>query len=162
MIIRKAKVKEAPLIAGLWVEFMKDHDAIVLKRDKRLKPHVEKNKGAKKNFEQYAAKCIKSRNSQLYVAEENGNLVAYSLAIIKKTIPVFKIKELGYFADLYVKKQFRGKGISSRFKDLAIKWFRKRGIKYISIMVYHENKFAHSIYKKWGMFDYHVEMRGKI
>jgi len=162
MIIRKAKVKEARLVADLWIEFMKDHDAIVLKADKRMKPHIKKNKGAKKNFQEFIKKCIRSRNALVYVAEDKGNLVAYVLSTIKKNIPVFQIKELGYFADLYVKKKYRGQGISTKFRDLSIDWFKKRKIKYISIMVYPQNTFAHKIYKKWGMFDSHVELRGKI
>ena len=162
MIIRKAKIKEAPVIAGLWMDFMKEHDKIVVSGDRRMIPHVKKNKSAKKNFQKFVLKCIRSRNSQVMVAEDKGNLVAYSLTTIKKNTPVFEIKEVGYFADLYVKKKYRGQGISSEFKKSAIEWFKSRKIKYISIMVYPQNKFAHKIYRKWGMFDSHVELRGKI
>ena len=84
------------------------------------------------------------------------------MVFIKDNIPIFELKELGYFSDLYVKKQFRKLGISSKLRDEAIKWFKKKKMKYISIALYPDNKFAHSVYKKWGFMDYHIEMRREI
>jgi GNAT superfamily N-acetyltransferase len=162
MIIRKAKISDAPEILGMWKEFMKYHTEDLVKKDKRLIPHLEKKKDAPEIFLKYAKRCIKSRNSVIYVAEEKDKLIALSLLEIKKTIPIFRIEKVGHFGVLFVKKEYRGKGISSRFKDEAIKWFRKKDIKYLSLMVYPGNEHARSIYKKWGFFDFHVEMRRKI
>ena len=44
----------------------------------------------------------------------------------------------------------------------ACKWFKKHGIKHITIGVNPENERAHLIYKKWGFFDFRIEMRNKI
>ena len=162
MIIRKAKIKEAQEIARMWNEFMKEHDSKVIKKNKKAIQHVAKLSNSQSIFAEYINTCIRSKNASVHVAEDDGKLVAYSLIKINKNIPVFKINTLGYFADLFVKKEYRGKGISSKFRDLAILWFKKKGIKYISITVHPENEYAHSIYKKWGFFDFHVEMRTRI
>ena len=74
----------------------------------------------------------------------------------------YKIKKIGYISDLFIIRNYRAKGISSRFKDEAIKWFKKKNIKHISIAVHRENKLAYSIYRKWGFLDYHIELRKKI
>ncbi len=65
-------------------------------------------------------------------------------------------------SDLYVKKGFRGMGIASAFKKEAFRWFRKKGVKYASIMFFVGNERAHKIYNKWGFFDFHMEMRAPI
>jgi len=160
--IRKATLKDASLIAELFDEFMKYHDEIVIPSDSRLIPHVAKKKNAKSLFKKFAIKNIKSNKSRLNIAEVDGKPAGYSLIYIKDNIPIFTLEKLGYFADLFVKKEFRGMGISSKFKDEAIKWFKKKGMKYASIAVYPQNEHAHSIYKNWGFFDFHVEMRKKI
>jgi len=82
--------------------------------------------------------------------DDNGKLKGYMMIFIKKNIPLFKLIRFGYISDLYLKKEARGMGLSSQLKDIAIKWFRKKGIRYISIAVYPGNNVAHSIYKRWG------------
>ena len=161
-MIRKAKLREVEEIASLWNIFHKEHDANVIKYNKHTAPHMAKKKDAKKQFAKYIKRCIHSKNSTVFVAEENNKLVGYSLLLIKKNIPIFTIEKLGYMADLFVKKEYRGTGISSKFKDQAKSWFKKKGVKYISIMVYPENKHAHNIYKNWGFFNFHYELRSKV
>lgn len=52
--------------------------------------------------------------------------------------------------------------LSPRLKGKAIKWLKNKGLKHVSIIVYVDNKFAHSVYRKWGFFDFKMEMRRKI
>lgn len=162
MIIRKAKLNDAPAILELWKEFMKYHEEDLIKKDKRLIPHLEKKKDAPKLFLEYVKGCISGKDSMINVAENKGNLVGYSLLQIKKTIPIFKLEKTGHIGDLFVKKQYRGKKISSMFKEKAMAWFKKNKVRYLSLQVYPGNEHAHNIYKHWGFFDFHIEMRRKI
>ena len=114
------------------------------------------------SFGKYIRKHLRSKNSIVFIAEVNGNPVGYNINAIKDNIPVFKVEKLGHFFEIFVRKEFRCMKISSKFKDLAFKWFRKNGIKHISMFVNKENKQAHSIYKKWGFYDFNIEMRRKI
>ena len=160
--IRTAKLKEAGLITDMWKEFMKYHDEILAKKNPKLKPYLIKKKNAPQNFKAFIQKNIRSRNAVVHIAEIDGKAAGYHLSYIKPIIPVFKLDKIGYMADLFVKKEFRGLGISSRFKEEAFKWFKKKGMKHASIAVYFDNTGPHSIYKKWGFMDYHVEMRKKL
>jgi GNAT superfamily N-acetyltransferase len=162
MIIRKADLKDVTDTVDLWKEFMKYHDEIIIKKNKKVKPYLTKKKNAADIFRKYVQKIILSKDSITHVAEVEGRLAGYSLNCINNNIPVFKIKKIGYMSDLFVKKEFRGLGISTKLKNEAIKWFKKKGIKYVSIKVHNDNELAHSIYKKWGFFDFHTEMRKKI
>ena len=160
--IRKAKLGDVPNLLYLWKEFMEYHDEMLIKQNPRLKPHLIKRKNAEIIFKKFIKKNIRSKNSLVSIAEVNGKPAGYSLIYIKTNIPVFELGKIGHISDLFVKKQYRGMKISSKFKNEGIIWFKKKRIKYISLQVYTDNKFAHSIYKKWGFFDYHIEMRRRI
>jgi GNAT superfamily N-acetyltransferase len=162
MIIRKAKLKDAPAVLELWKEFMGYQAEMLAEKDYRMKPHLEKKKNAPEIFFKYLNKCLKSKDYLVNVAEDKGKLVGYNLLGIKNNVPIFRIEKTGHFHDLFVKKEYRGKKISSMLKEEAVKWFKKKGVKYLSIDVYSGNEHAHNIYKKWGFFDYHIGMRKRI
>lgn len=160
--IRKAGLKDVESVVSLWKEFMKEHDGIVLKVTPKLKQILTRKKEATKIFRKFVKDNIRSKNGMVFVAETNQVSIGYSLVLIKDNVRVYHISKIGYISDLFVKKKYRSGGISSKFKYEAIKWFRKKGIKHISIAVHKENKLAYSIYKNWGFIDYHVELRRKI
>ncbi len=161
MKIRKAKLKDVPEIAELWTVFMKEHADIVRRVNPKLKPYTILSKDAKEEFSSFAKRNIHSRNGGIVVAEEDGKLVGYTLFFIKKGPSVYTEKVFGYISDLFVKRGFRGKKISSLFMEEALKFFRKKGLKHSSLMVSPTNSHALNVYKKWGFQEYHMEMRRK-
>ncbi|MEA2037459.1 MAG: GNAT family N-acetyltransferase [Nanoarchaeota archaeon] len=161
-LIRKASLRDVPRIVDLWKEFMNDHDDIVLKRNKRLKSYTLRKAKAANNYKVHTQKLIKSKKGVILVAENDNELLGFTLLIIKGEIPIFKIKKIGYIADLFIRKKLRGKSIGSKLMKESIKWFRKKGLKYISVGLYADNTPAHSFYKKKTFFDYKIEMRRKI
>jgi len=159
--IRRANLNDTKTILCLWVEFNKDFKDL-LKKNSRLNPYIELKENCNEIFRKYLKKNLKSKNSAVFIAEINGIQAGYNLIYVKKNIPIFRLEKLSYISDLFVKKEFRGKGISSKLKTKAIEWFRKKGLSHASIAVWSDNIKAHSIYKKWGFFGYHLEMRKKI
>lgn len=162
MIIRKATVKDVPLLVRLWKEFMRDHDRIVIGTDKRYKPYLERNSGAVAKYRKFIDKNVRSRDAIVFIAEIEGKTAGYILNMIEDTIPIFKVRKLGYISDLYVRKPYRGKGVSSAFMNEAVKWFKKKNIRHLSIKVQAGNPLARKIYQKWGFIDQHIEMRKKL
>ncbi|MFC1800586.1 GNAT family N-acetyltransferase [Nanoarchaeota archaeon] len=164
MKIKKAILKDLPVIVKLWVEFMKDHDKIVLKRNKKLKPYTDKinMKSAGGKYRKFVRESIKSKKGAVFIAEVDGVAVGFTLVLIKDEISVFKIKKLGHVTDLFVKEEFRGRKISSGLMSEARKWLKSKGMKYMSIGLYFDNRNAHSVYKKWGFMDFKLEMRRKV
>jgi ribosomal protein S18 acetylase RimI-like enzyme len=160
--IREAKIKDSAKIVELANEFMNNLDDSVIKNNPLMKPYLDKKKNHQDIFRKFLEKNIRSRNAVVFIAESDGIPAGYSLNYIKKNVPIFKMEKIGYINDLFVKSEYRSNGISTRFKDAAMHWFKKRGIKYISLCVYNDNEFAHSIYRRWGFIDYHIEMRRKI
>lgn len=161
-IFRKAKAADAPLLAKLWKDFMREQTKILLKRNPDVGKHSLLKPNAYLSSEKHFYSLIKDKNTCIYLAEDNGEVVAYSVLQIRKTLPIFRVQRVGHFSDLYVRPKYRGRGITSKFKEEAIKWFKSQKITELSIRVFDGNEPAHSIYKKWGFFDYHIELRRKL
>lgn len=141
---------------------MEEHDKIILMKNPKLKPYLKRKDNSQDIMKEFIQKNIKSKNAVVYIAEIEGKLVGYCLICIKDNIAIFNLKKIGYISDLFVKKGYRGKGISSEFMDAASKWLKNRKINHISLVVKKDNKSAYSIYKKWGFLDYHIEMRKRL
>lgn len=162
MMIRKARLKDVPAIVNMWKEFMKEHDRIVVDGNPVLKEHVAKKDMPERLFRDYVRKNIRSKNSIIFIADDNGRPIGYNMNHIRANIPVFRIERLGLIGDLFVKKEYRGTKIASMFKDHAFRWFKGKGLKYAVIEVSEPNSHAHSVYRKWGFADHRIEMRKKI
>lgn len=162
MQIRKANISDIKTIVDVWEGFLNEHDGIVIARNPRLKEMNLRNNDARSMYEKFLLSNIESENGIVLIAEEDGQTAGYSLGLIKDEIPIFEIKQYGYISDLYVKKEFRGKGVSSKLKDEMISWFKSKGVEYASVGFYADNRGAHEIYEKWGFFDYKIEARKKI
>jgi GNAT superfamily N-acetyltransferase len=160
--IRTGTLDDIVEVVQLWQEFMDEHDILVVKNNPALKDYVPKEENGKQLFKDYLIKLLKTGEGNLSLADYEGKIVGYNLAQIKDEIPVLKLKKVGHVADLYVQKDFRGQGLSTKLQDASISWFKKNKIKVISITVYPDNPHAYQIYKKWGFMDYKVEMRKKI
>ena len=160
--VRKARLSDVDEIVQLWKEFFDEHDNMVISGNTQLAPYMEKKSDADQKFRNFAKKTIRSRNGLILVADDDGKLVGYALSLIKKNIVVFELERYGYISDLFVKKEYRGREISSMFKDESMKWFKQKGLKHASIMVQFQNRRAHEIYRKWGFHDLHIELRRKI
>ena len=160
--IKKATIKDIDSIVLLWENFREEHTSIVIKNNKNLEPHTRLKKNSKKIWEEYIKKQIYDKKGFVQLAYVDDKLAGFNFSHITENIPIFSIEKFGTIGDLFIKKEFRGLKISSEFKNNAIKWFKSRKIKYISIQVWNNNEKAHNIYKKWGFYDINTQMRKKL
>ncbi|MFQ6126563.1 MAG: GNAT family N-acetyltransferase [Candidatus Heimdallarchaeota archaeon] len=166
MFIRKANLKDAAIIMGLWKEFMKEHDALLFEENPNIKPYIQKylqrKETAANQFKDYIQENIQSDDALVLIVEGEGEPVGFSLAQIKNTIPILMVEKIGFITDLFIRKAFRGRGLSSQLKNETFKWLKKKGIMHIAIGVYADNKHAREIYKKWGFMEFQVVMRREL
>ena len=78
---------------------------------------------------------------------------------IKANIPIFKIRKIGHFFDLYIEPEYRRKGLGRKFLNIGIEWFQSKKIYHFSIAAHTLNPEAIRIYKKFGFFEFHSELR---
>lgn len=163
MKIRKATLKDIPGLILLWRGQGKYHQKLVAKnKDEREQLVLAKN--AEKTYKNWIKKLIQSRNGFVLVAQGNdGKIIGCCVNKIETNkTPIFKIKKLGHISELYIIPRYRKKGIASLLKKNAFEWFKKKGLSYASLGVRPKNKQAWNIYKKWGFFEYRIEMRKKL
>ncbi|MFH1784850.1 MAG: GNAT family N-acetyltransferase [Candidatus Micrarchaeota archaeon] len=159
MKIRIAKKSEISDIIPLWKKLMEHHRNLAKDNKKDFYELLPKSE---LKWKQWAIREIEKKNAIIFIAIEKKKIIGYSLNIIKKNIPIFKIKKLGHFSDLYIEPEYRSKGIGRKFMTLAMKWFKKKKIKYLSIAAHALNPNAARIYRKFGFIDFHIEMRMKL
>ncbi len=171
LVFREATTKDVPALLKLAQELM-IHNRTLNKTDKTRYKLLKLVPNIKKLWAKWATKQIKSPNGCIIVAEirnkfktkpeSKNEIVGYTLIYIQDNVKVYVVRKTGHISDLYIKSGYRNKRIATKFKKLAFRWFKKKKMKYVSIAVHSKNIKAHSIYKKWGFFDYHTELRKKL
>ena len=64
----------------------------------------------------------------------------------------------GYISNLYVKKEFRKKGIGKKLTQAVIDWFKTKDATALTLEVYEANKAALDFYHQLGFKNHSVKM----
>jgi ribosomal protein S18 acetylase RimI-like enzyme len=151
MQIRRATIKDVDRLKHLKAEFYlweceTDDRLRVDWADKQLKARLARNlKDPKK--------------TAFFIAEEKGVIAGYSGGEIEKTPGFIRHKRRGHLFNLYVKPEYRRKGIAKKLIKAVLDWFKENEVVDIRLLVYTHNVRAHSIYRKLGFEDYMIEMK---
>jgi ribosomal protein S18 acetylase RimI-like enzyme len=100
--------------------------------------------------------------SVFLVADREGRVVAFLIATIVKTIPIYRLEETGYIHDLWVEPDYRNEGIARQLAMLAIEKFRELGMKQVRLETATENEAARKLFQRCGMRISSIEMLGEI
>lgn len=105
---------------------------------------------------------IQSPDATLIVVEENDEIVASGYALIKNSEKDYnQFKNYSYLGFMYVKREYRGKGINKIITDKLINWSKSKGVSEIRLDVYAENASAVKAYEKAGFEPHLLTMRLK-
>ena len=105
---------------------------------------------------------IRSPESEVAVADINGQLVGSGYAQIRKADLFLKHTHFAYLGFMYVMPSFRGKGINQLLLEALISWAKAKGISEIRLDVYDENIVAKNAYLKAGFKPIMLTMRRSI
>jgi ribosomal protein S18 acetylase RimI-like enzyme len=148
LAIRRATAEDLESIGLLWQEFMDFHKA----RD----PVFARSADGHEHFKEYIADHLEKESTLVLVAEQEGTLVGYCLAMLEKHPPVFESRDYGYVYDLAVTQKCRRAGIGEKMYKETEKWFSEKGIHRIELRVVVANEVAAAFWRKMG-FKPHVE-----
>ena len=141
--IRKAKLSDAEDLARLYFQFWVPH--------KKVDPLLEFDKKMTlKSQIQFAKKDIRKRSNYIFVAEKWGKVIGFIEFFIKKNEYCFKIKKYGYLNSATTHKDYRGKGVAKALTNVALKFFKDKGIQYVRTNVYNINEVAMKTWIKLG------------
>lgn len=127
-MIRKIDKKEIELLIKIKEEFNKEYK--IQKKSKtfilnEIKDYLEKG--------------------NIFIEEINNKIVGYLIGTIEKN----PYESFGYIEEIFVLKEFRKKGISTKLKNEFIKFLKSKKIKLCRIEV-SPKKEAKNIYEEWG------------
>lgn len=134
-----AEKKDYKKLEEISVAFSLDLNKKAIKKENfNIESFIKKEKKFfKKNFND---KFLK-----FFICREEGKLVAYALIGIEEDN-----SSEGFVSELFVKPEFRKKGIATKLLKMSFKELKKRKCKDISITVHSENTKAVKLYKKFG------------
>jgi ribosomal protein S18 acetylase RimI-like enzyme len=150
ILIRKATPKDFAQLNQIKQEFF----LWECKLDKRCNPAY-----AKKGLGSRLAQNLKQTNTVFFIALNKGEIIGYVGAEIKKNPVYIKFKERGHLFNIYVRPAYQGRGIGKKLINETMKWFKKKGLHDLMILVHDHNKKAHRIYNKNGFDDYIIELK---
>lgn len=154
MNIRKAKIKDLKDVVELSYKSAIYH--------KKLTLYYDIDKDVKNILSKSLRKNIYSSNSCIFIAEENNKIIGYLLAFKVNRPEMFKVKKAGLIADVFIKEEYRRKGIGDKLVKECFDWFKGDKISFVEINVEVSNKQAMNFWNKKGFKDVSIERYKRI
>lgn len=104
-------------------------------------------------------KYIDAKDTEVLVAEVDNQIIGSIYGQIRPRKEFFSTSFLGYIGFMYVRKAYRGKGVSQLLIERIRAWFNDQGISEVILHVYAKNPRAIKAYEKSGFESHLVEMR---
>lgn len=144
VLVRKAKLKDLPAIVELSMalsryheeRFDRDYYAVSPKAEEYLRKHRKAQ--------------IHSKNSIIFVAEADGEIVGFTSGSIKKSKPLFKSKNYGQLGSGFVKEKYRGMGIGKKLAESILDWAKAKGVKFVVVSTSIRNRLGVGAVKGLG------------
>lgn len=105
---------------------------------------------------------IESIDIEVIVAIANDEIIASAYVKSKTAKSYLKFGNYAYIGFMYVKPEYRGKGISQKVIEKLLSWAKSRNFNELRLDVYDDNLKAVKAYEKFGFKKHMVEMRMKI
>jgi GNAT superfamily N-acetyltransferase len=104
-----------------------------------------------KIFENYFDESLKNVGFFLIACEDN-KVIGYIFAEIKDIASphAYEIKKVGFVDSVFVKEEFRGKGIAKELINKSSEWMKSKGISICTLNVRYKNIKAAELYKTMG------------
>lgn len=105
---------------------------------------------------------ILDKETEILVIEVDNEIVGSGYAQIRSGKPFERYKLFGYLGFMYVKPEFRGRGLNNILLNDLKKWILSKGITEVRLQVYSENDAAVRAYEKAGFKKILTTMRCEI
>ena len=132
---------------------------------------IVKSFSSQADIESYTIQTIKDadeRNGFVYLAEENGSIIGFIQGIVDNNDKdvLYKLSHIpfsdGWIGELYVKPEYRGRGIGKKLVKKAHEYFRKHGCRFVRLLVLNDNSETVKIYKNLGFKVRDLELTNEL
>lgn len=138
MIVREAEVKDISELVDMSVQLL----TYELFYDENLR------KPSENELYDFWNRTVNNKRCVVLVAEKK-NLVGYVYGWFMRDYFIFR-KPRAYISDLFVKPEFRRRGIGTLLVNELLKYFRENGVKFVYVDVYSRNDSALRFWEKNG------------
>lgn len=112
-----------------------------------------------RGLKEYTKTQLEDKKVKIFVAENNGKVIGRIVGVIIKPSPYVVPKKIGNVDEAFIKSGYRRKGVAGKLLGELMKWFEKKNIKHIELSVDARNKIGVTAWRKFGFYDYRIEMR---
>ena len=144
--IRRATTKDLPYVTTLWKEMMDYH----LSEDPRFEMAID----SKEAYLEYLFSIIDNYDYAIFVADDDSELIGYTIGMILSNPAVFKLHRYGFIAEMAVTESRQRDGIGHQIWTQVRRWFHRRGVTVIQLNVSPRNKRGYAFWKKVGCDDF--------
>lgn len=105
---------------------------------------------------------IKAADTEVIVALHDHEIIGAGYVKIALAKPYLKFENYAYVGFMFVKPEYRGKGVSNQIIGQLKNWAKSRNLDELRLEVYEDNDSAMKAYEKFGFKKHLVEMRMEI
>ncbi|MGD9962540.1 MAG: N-acetyltransferase family protein, partial [Thermoplasmata archaeon] len=147
ILIREARIGDLGDITDLWEQMAEHHS--------RLSHHFTLAEDGKDKYSKYLARKFSEKSTKLVVATSGPKVVGFMLCLLSPNTPVFRERTVGVVSDVYVRPEFRMKGVAREMLKSGLRWFHKNKVSSVQLSVAAENFAARSA---WGQLGFKPHM----
>jgi len=108
------------------------------------------------------AAMIQAPHIEVVVAESGSEIIGSGYGRIEDSKIYLRHPKHAYLGFMYVKPEYRGKGVNKKVIDALQQWAIEKGISEFRLDVYHGNLPAIAAYEKVGFNKLMIEMRMEV
>jgi ribosomal protein S18 acetylase RimI-like enzyme len=152
--VRRAQVRDMPILTRLWRELIGFHEALG-GQDFRLA------RGAEAGWKKYLREHLGKGDKLCLVAEMDGGTVGFLMGSLERRPGVFMERRYGHISDAYVQEPHRGRGVGKALVSEALRWFEAKRVVRVRLQTDARNTLGYGFWKKLG-FQTTVYMLDKL
>jgi GNAT superfamily N-acetyltransferase len=160
--IRRANQKDVPLLIILWNEYWPEEVQDTIAANPRIGPYLKTRPDMPRKMAKWFRAILRSRKYAVFLAEVNGTTAGFLTASSEKNWIIYQNREFAYLGVLFVRKSYRGRGISSGLVKEASRWARQRKLKHLGLTVFCGNHHAEEIYRGWNFVGVNQFMQKRL
>lgn len=116
---RTAQNRDVAFVMELWEAMNKEVAEV--------QPRYTVGKGGEIVWAQWAGKVIDKKEGQIIIAEDGDEIVGCIMAVLPKDNLIYAARPRGRVSDIYVKPDYRKKGIATELVNRALEFLKSKG-----------------------------------
>ena len=117
---------------------------------------------SKLSIAKHLLSILSKRTDRVYMLLQDGNIVGFATAHIKKMNPVFSLSKMGHIGTVYIEKKYRKSGLGTLAINESMSWFRKNRVKEVDLSVDVKNFSGVTAWKKMSFKDWRLVIRKRV